>query len=855
MGERRREVLVCGGAAGLAMGGYGLATAARGQWPAGAEAVAVPYHAHLWDLLHGQATGDLLVNWNSGYGAPFLADFFAYLMNPFSWPTALLPRDQGRLAVLLVTLATIGLGTALMTRLLGRLHPGPRRLRALAAVGYGLCAWVLDVGGAAPMWLWGLVSLPLLGLAADWCLRERHWVAGALCVALAWAGNLYTAASATLAAGLLFAVRLFASPCPFRHRVRAIGRAVTVATAGVLLASPVLFVAVLAARRAQPESPVEPLGPSGVGAHLARLLPVTHGGQQLPDVAIGVFGLLVVCGLPFNRRVRLRERALWCAALAVVAAGFVWTPTVLVWHGLAIPVGGPYRVAFVLSGLLVLAGWVSLAHRPDRLTVLGGAAVVAVIAGLAAGRHAVRPATWVLLGVGVAVLAAALWLLCRRHPDRRANTLATWVIGGAVLGNAVWSGYAVLGAAPSDRVSPAAVRAGHAVLRAAADWPNGRSDPGQHVFTPNDPLLLNGQGGGYYSSYLPTVTALLLHDLGAGWTAGGRQTASVTDPVGQALFGVRTHLDDTHLDDTHLDDTRPDDAHPDGAEPGASPRASTPVRAAAPPLVTVLLPGARPETSSVWSRQESLLGSQVYDAPLPVPAGGPTPTLHGTSGWSVPGGEEGTVFTAACTPGGTAYFHGVWYRGTVSGLGTRYRSDGEQPTTAVPIHRLGTVPADGVVRVTLRSDVVSQVPARPIGCLRAGALEAAVARLTATGATRVEAGGHTLTAALPAGSTGTALISVPATEGWTCAVDGGRRTAPASVLGMIGVPLGDGASRIACAFHPPGLTEGLRVASATAAVLVLVAVFARLSRRPTRALRPTRVPRRDRPRAAQTAGT
>ncbi|MET8627471.1 YfhO family protein [Kitasatospora sp. NPDC004669] len=815
--ERRREALACGGAAGLAMSGYALAAGLRGRWPTGAGEVAVPYHAHLWDLLHGRAAGDVLFNWNSGYGVPFLADFFAYLMNPFSWLTALLPRDQGRLAVFLVALATIGLGTALMAHLLGRLHPGPRWLRALAAVGYGLCAWVLDVGGAAPMWLWGLVSLPLLGLVGDWCLRERRWVAGSLCVAFAWAGNLYTAALATLMAGLLFAVRLFATPRPFRHRVRATGRAITVTTTGVLLASPVLFVAIRAARGAQPESPVQPLGPSGLGNHLARLLPTTQGGRPLPDLAIGVLGLLLVCGLPFNRRVRIRERAVWCVALVLVVLSFLWTPTVLVWHGLAIPAGGPYRVAFVLSGLLVLAGWVSLAHRPDGLTLLGGAAVVAVIAALAASRNSVRTATWVLLGTGGVVLLAALWVLERRHTDRRANTVATWVLGGAVLGNAVWSGYAAFGAATADTASPAAVRAGYAAVRGGVDWPAGRSDPGPHAFGTNDPLLLDGQGGGYFSSYLPTVAALLLHDLGAGWTAGGRQTASVTDPVGQALFAVRAHLDD-----------------------GPPPDGFTPGRAAAPPLVTVLPPGARPDTSSVWSRQESLLGSQVYDAPLPAPAGGPLPTLHGTSGWSVPPGAEGTVFTANCTPGGTAYFHGVWYRGTVSGLGTSYRSDGEQPTTAVAIHRLGTVPADGTVRVTLRSDVVSQVPARPIGCLRAGALEAAVARLAATGATRVSTGGHTLTATLPAGSTGTALLSVPATEGWSCAVDGGRVGAPTPVLGMIGVPLGVGASRLTCAFRPPGLTEGLTVASATTAVLALVAVFARLTRRPTRTPRRTR---------------
>ncbi|MFJ2782292.1 YfhO family protein [Kitasatospora sp. NPDC087315] len=813
-GRRGREALACGGAAGLAMGGYAVAAALRGAWPAGAAEVAVPFHARLWDLVHGRGAGDLLFNWNSGYGAPFLADFFAYLMNPFSWLAVLLPRDQGQLAVFLTTLLSIGLGTALMAHVLGRLYPGPRRLRALAAVGYGLCAWVLGVGGAAPMWLWGLVSLPLLCLAGDWCLHERRWAAGTLCVALAWVGNLYTAAMATIMAGLVLTVRLLAVRRPFRTVVRVTGRAVTMAATGVLLAGPVLFVAVRAAQAAQPESPARPVGPSGLGGHLAQLLPGTRTGRPLPDVAIGLLGLLLVAGLPFNRRVRARTRLVWSGLLALVVLSFVWTPTVLVWHGLAIPAGGPYRVAFVLSGLLVMAGWVSLAHRPDLLTLLGGAALVALVAGLAAARKSVPASTWVLLAVGGAVLLAALWTLEHRHTDRRAGAVATAALACAVLGGAVWSAYSALGATAPGTAAGAPVRAGYAALRQAADWPAGRGDPGPHAFTPNDPLLLDGQGGGYSSGYLPTVTALLLHDLGAGWTAGGRRTGSVTDPVGRALFAVRTYL--------------ADGPPPDGFTVG---------RAAAPPLVTVVPADAAADISSVWSRQESLLGSRVWDAPEPAPDGGPVPALHGTSGWSVPAtpaGTEGTVFTAGCTPGGTAYFHGVWFNGTVSGLGTTYRSEGEQPATAVPVHPLGPVPADGRVRVVLRADAVTQVPARPIGCLRPGALEAALARIATTGATRVAVGGHTVTAALPPGSTGTALLSVPATEGWTCAAGGGPYAPPRPVLGMIGVPLGGGADRIGCVFRPPGLTEGLTVASAAAAVTALAAVFGRLRHRTAR---------------------
>ena len=34
----------------------------------------VPFHAHLWDLLHGRADGGLYVNWRSGLGTSFLPD-------------------------------------------------------------------------------------------------------------------------------------------------------------------------------------------------------------------------------------------------------------------------------------------------------------------------------------------------------------------------------------------------------------------------------------------------------------------------------------------------------------------------------------------------------------------------------------------------------------------------------------------------------------------------------------------------------------------------------------------------------------------------------------------------------------
>ncbi|WP_051969889.1 YfhO family protein [Kitasatospora azatica] len=800
-----RELKAAAGAAGMAVGGYCLALAAHGSYPFGGRPRAgaqlaeqiVPLHTHLWDLLRGDGGGDLLVNWNSGYGVPFLPDLVTDLLNPFSWLVALFPRDQVALGVFFATLLSLGLGTALMTVFLGRLHIGSAWARALLAVGYGLCAWVLAAGVGRPAWMWGLVSLPLLCLAFDRCLRHTGWPLGTLAVAVAWLGDFYTAATASLGAALVLVLRLAVSRRPVRERLRSLGRALGMAAVGIGFAAPVLWLTYKAGRAAQPASALHPSTP-GLTDYLAQLLPGGLSARALPNVFVGVLGLLLVASLPFNRRVRLRERVAWTVALLLVAVSFVWRPTILLWHVSTAPEGDPYRSTFVLSGLLTMAAWVCLAHRPRLFALGGGVALLAVLAATTHGRGSTRPITWVLLGVGVPLVVLTVRALGRGARERR---VALVVLACGVFAGSTWAAYSVL--ALRERRQPAAVapdspqlRAARALVQGADHWPDGRSDPGPHLFTGNDPMLLGGQGGGYRSDYLPSATAQTLHTLGAGWLLQGRQTLSFTDPVGQALFGVTSSLD------------------PD----------LTVRRSAAPPLVSLPGAGSR-DSSSVWARQQAVLGATVYEIPALVPGGGPAPTDHGSSGWSIPttpDGSDGTELTAHCTPGRAGYLYAPYLAGAVSWPGGSLAADGQQSTVALPITALGPVPADGVLRVTVRAALATQVPAHPFGCLDQAALDAAVRALRASGATAVRAGGHAISATLPPGSTGTAVLAVPAVPGWRCGVDGRAPAAPQSVQGLIAVPLGAGAARVDCDFRQPGLAEGLRVAAGATAAWVLV---------------------------------
>jgi hypothetical protein len=235
-------------------------------------------------------------------------------------------------------------------------------------------------------------------------------------------------------------------------------------------------------------------------------------------------------------------------------------------------------------------------------------------------------------------------------------------------------------------------------------------------------------------------------------------------------------------------------------------------------------PAAQPPTPTVFARQEALLGATVYELPELRFDNGPEPSSV-AGAWQIPPtpiGSRWTSFTVTCTPGAEVYFYSRWFAGRTHTAGETRPFGAVEPITGNPLTLLGTVPADGKIRISFGVSRVQTLPAQPVGCLDRAKLSAAVERLRSTGATHVETGGHTITATLPAGSTGMAVMAIPATDGWTCS---GRR--PVSYYGFIGVPLDGATTRVRCSFEPPGLRAGLAVSGGALIVLLAVAFVAR----------------------------
>ncbi|MGW1869597.1 YfhO family protein [Streptomyces mauvecolor] len=745
----------------------------------------IPFHEHLWDLLHGRAEGGLLLNWQSGYGTSFLPDLGTYLSSPFALLVALFPRDRIDLAVYVITVLKMAAAAVAMTVLLLALRPAARHRWVAGVLGasYALCGWSVLESIYNPMWLDGLIAFPLLCLVGHWARTGRRPVLGPLVVALAWIANFYTAYMATIGAGLVLLLLLYVDrDTDRRGRVRAVLVATRSFVIGIGLSAPLLFTIYLGTKHAHPGW-VREFAPVSWPDYLARTLPGTYSFSS-PAVFLGTGALLLAFTLAFHRAVPRRERYAWSGLALAVALSFQWKPTHLAWHAFVTPNGSPYRQTFVLCGILVIAAWISLSYGiPGRRALLGGGGVLALVAAGAAFSELISAWTYPLFALGLAAMTGGL-LLARRG-RRGLSLLALALLAGAQIAQAgVTTAYGDQQRAARMDGYPAwgTEHSARAALESdASGWPGHRTDPGQRQITNNDPLLLGGEGGAYYSSLTPEVLNRTMTALGGGWTSRGRAIQSLDNPVTDAIFsvGARVRV----------------------AQKGGDP---TLIRAAAtPPLVTLRPAGPPPAYgSNPFRNQELLLGARVYT----------TRTL-----------------TQGC-PAGTDIF--LWapehFGSARLGDGPVVEMRGGAPSRRAPLIPFGPSAGPG------RASHITLTPAdrhAELGCLDRGALARAVDRLRATGAASVSVSSSSVHAELPVGASGRAVLAVPRIAGWSCAVNGAGVAPAGDYLGLVAVPLPAGARSVSCSFRPPGLRSGSAVGAGALLALVGVGVWGPVRRR------------------------
>lgn len=751
----------------------------------------VPFHTHLWDLLHGQTPGGWMWNWQSGLGVAFLPDYATYLGNPLALSVALWPRDQIEGAVLVVTVATLALAASAMTAYLLRVRPdGTPGVAAFLGCAYATCGWALNDGSYVPMWLTGLVGLPLLAIVGEWAIERTHAVAAPMVVALVWFANYYTGYMATLGAGLLILVRVVGEQASVRSAVTTLLLVARHVALGIGISMVSFIPALRAARNAQP-APDNELVSIPWTDILGRLLPLTEGVGLTPGLYVGTATLLAALTLVFNGRVQTRLRVTAAVSTAALVLSINWAPTQSMWHGFDIPNGNPFREAFVVCGLLVLLAWISVSAEPGWRAVTGGAAgVVLIVLVGSTGTGVSSESVW--WAMALALLSAA-WLLSRgsRRRNTRGVAILTAVLATAVLAESTVTWVATdarrevrLGGArtpwgPDDTVSHALAR--EATSQGLRLGPIGRA-------VPNAPLLYGSMGIGYYSSTMAASTSNALRTLGIPWSAGGRAMSPRADPGLDPLVGVSSR-----------------EAHAAGT--GESDWAR------------ILPVDSPPAAADPWQARGVLAGADIYDEPVvTVRVGGLTRSI-GERGLVVePTPGDRMTLTATCPAGTTVQFWAPSQAGEIR-VGPEViilTGPGARPGRRVSsgVHTLAESRGEPV-EVVFISTARLTLPAAPVACLNTTRLQGVVESWDRG---RLTLGASSFHIQWDGPRTGLAMMPTAVAKGWTCR-SGERELRVTSVVGMVGLPLREESS-VSCTYRTPGLRLGgaLTLASATIAL-------------------------------------
>ncbi|MCL2106445.1 MAG: YfhO family protein [Oscillospiraceae bacterium] len=362
-----------------------------------------PLFAELYERIAGGKS--LLYSWDSGLGGNFLGNYYNYLSGPIGFIVLLFGHSRVPEAVGVMILLKGALAAGTFAYMLKKMYG--KNNAAITAFGilYAFCGYFIAYYWNV-MWIDAMWLLPLVALGIDYIIHKRRFALYAVSLALTLVCSYYMGFMVCIFSAFFYLVRYFSSyelydtVVPLNGEAKLFDRVKNsrFLQSGALFAFGSLLAAMLSAFALLPVYYALKSSSATSGSfpqdyqsyfsifdflanHFADINPTirSSGEDVLPNIYSGVAAMLLAPLYLFAPSIKVRDKLLHLALLALLFFSFNTNYLNYIWHAFHFPNDLPYRFSFLYSFLLLLVGYRAFLHIKEisakAILAIGGALV------------------------------------------------------------------------------------------------------------------------------------------------------------------------------------------------------------------------------------------------------------------------------------------------------------------------------------------------------------------------------------------------------------------------------------------------------------------------------------------------
>ncbi|MCL2086410.1 MAG: YfhO family protein [Oscillospiraceae bacterium] len=319
------------------------------------------YYDYIYDVLAGKES--LFYSWSRNLSGEFMGIIGYYLASPFSFVVWLFPREfitEGVLTMLLTKVGAVGLSCCFY---LYRGRHYKKSTSLIFSIMYALCAYVI-VQTMNPMWLDGVIALPLIMYGVEQLIRRGRFRLLAVALVYAFVSCFYIGYMVGIFTGLYFCFYFWLSKSYERMDIMVVLSKIglfAATTITALLSSSFMLIPVYNSLELGKFAFTEPDFSAAKNFILfdlfGKLLPNSYDTvrmEGLPFMYCGILTIIMVGCYFISKKIATRAKVANAFLLMSLAAFMFVRPLDMLWHGGQMPNWLPYRYSFMVSMVLIV---------------------------------------------------------------------------------------------------------------------------------------------------------------------------------------------------------------------------------------------------------------------------------------------------------------------------------------------------------------------------------------------------------------------------------------------------------------------------------------------------------------------